>query len=213
MQASTQPLPDGDEAEEAEQAKKQAEATEPERVKQRQEAEQAKKQAEAAEAAQTKKRQEFEEAERAKKQAEAAKAERVEQQLKEAEEAERVKKQLKEAEDPERVKQREEFEEAMDRWRLPPELDEEVRVLVAQYADLGLGDFADLSNGGGFKIQDTARRATSLRQLIALAAHIIRRVEVNREEWSMKKYVDGVATDHCVTSAYEVCTAAKRGAG
>ena len=108
---------------------------------------------------------------------------------------------------------REEFEEAMDRWRLPPELDKEVRVLVAQHADLGLGDFADLSNGGGFKIQDTAKRATSLRQLVTLAAHIIRRVEVNHERWIMKKYVDGVATDHRVTSPYEVCAVAKRGAG
>jgi len=141
---------------------------------------------------------------------------------KEAEEAEQAKKKQAEAAEAERKQladpkrwfgRREEFEEAMDRWRLPPELDEEVAILVAQHADLGLGDFADLSNGGGFKIQDTARRATSLRQLVTLAAHIIRRVEVNREEWSMKKYVDGVATDHCVTSAYEVCAAAKRGAG
>ena len=183
-QASTQPLP---EVVEAEGAKKQVEAAEAERVKQRQQAE---------------------EAERANKQAEAAETELVEQQ----EQIERVKKQAEDAE-AERVKQRQEFEEAMDRWRLPPELDKQVAVLVAQHADLGLGDFADLSSGGGFKIQDTAKRATSLSQLMTLAAHIIRRVEVNREEWIMKKYVDGVATDHCVTSAYEVCAAAKRGAG
>ena len=188
MQASTQPLPDGDEAGDAE--KQAVAATEAEQVKQRQEAE---------------------EAQQAKKQAEAAEAERVREQ-EEAAEAERTKKQA-EAEEAERVKQRQEFEEAMDRWRLPPELDEEVAALVAQHADLGLGDFADLSAGGGFKIQDTAKRATSLRQLMALAAHIIRRVEVNREEWIMKKYVDGVATDHCVTSPYEVRTIVKRGAG
>ena len=96
---------------------------------------------------------------------------------------------------------------------MPPELDEQVAVIVAEYAHLGVGDFADLSSGAGFKIQNTAKRAISLAQLMMLAAHIIRRVEVNREEWSMKKYVDGVATDHCVTSAYEVCAAAKRGAG
>ena len=144
-------------------------------------------------------RKEVEEVEQAEKQAE-------------PEEAERVKKQLKEAEDLERVKQQQEFEAAMYRWRLPPELDKEVRVLVVQHADLGLGDFADLSSGGGFKIQNTAKRATSLRQLVTLAARIIRRVQVNREKWIMKKYVDGVATDHRVTSAYEACAAAKRGA-
>ena len=198
-QASTQPLPDGDEAEGTE---KQVEAAEAERVKQRQqaeEAERANKQAEAAEAERLTHRQEAKEAERRKQQ-------------QEAEDAERAKKQAEDAE-AERVKQRQEFEEAMDRWRLPPELDEQVAVLVAQHADLGLGDFADLSSGGGFKIQDTAKRATSLSQLMTLAAHIIRRVEVNREKWIMKKYVNGDATDHCVTSAYEVCAAAKRGAG
>ena len=131
------------------------------------------------------------------------------QPLPDGDEAEGTEKQV-EAAEAERAK---EFEEAMDRWRLPPELDEQVAVLVAQHADLGLGDFADLSSGGGFKIQDTAKRATSLSQLMTLAAHIIRRVEVNREKWIMKKYVDGVATDHCVTSAYEVRAAAKRGAG
>ena len=131
------------------------------------------------------------------------------QPLPDGDEAEGAKKQA-EAAEAERAK---EFEEAMDRWRLPPELDEQVAVLVAQHADLGLGDFSDLSSGGGFKIQDTAKRATSLSQLMTLAAHIIRRVEVNREKWIMKKYVDGVATDHCVTSAYEVRAAAKRGAG
>ena len=157
-------------------------------------------------------RKEAEEAEQAKKQAEAAEAERVREQA-ETTEAERLEQQLKEAEEAERVKQRQEFEEAMDRWRLPPELDEQVAVLIAQHTDLGLGDFSDLSSGGGFKIQDTAKRAISLSQLMTLAAHIVRRVEVNREEWIMKKYVDGVATDHCVTSAYEVCAAAKRGAG
>ena len=96
---------------------------------------------------------------------------------------------------------------------MPSELDEQVGVLVAEYAHLGVGDFADLSSGGGFKIQDTAKRAISLQQLVTLAAHIVRRVEVNREKWIVKKYVDGVATDHCVTSAYEVCGAAKRAAG
>ena len=58
---------------------------------------------------------------------------------------------------------------------------------------------------GGFKIGDTAERAISLRQLIILAAHVVHRVESHREKWMVKKYVDGVATDHCVTSAYEVC--------
>ena len=171
-------------------------------------AEDAEKQAEAAEAERLKQRQETQEAERTNKQAEAAETELVKQQ----EQIERARKQAEDAE-AERVKQRQEFEEAMDRWRLPPELDEQVAVLVAQHADLGLGDFSDLSSGGGFKIQDTAKRATSLSQLMTLAAHIIRRVEVNREKWIMKKYVDGVATDHCVTSAYEVRAAAKRGAG
>ena len=94
---------------------------------------------------------------------------------------------------------------------MPPELDEQVAVIVAEYAHLGVGDFADLSSGAGFKIQNTAKRAISLAQLMMLAAHIIRRVEVNREKWIVKKYVDGVATDHCVTSAYEVRAADKRG--
>ena len=96
---------------------------------------------------------------------------------------------------------------------MPPELDEQVAVIVAEYAHLGVGDFTDLSSGDGFKIQDTAKRAINLQQLVTLAAHIVRRVEVNREKWIVKKYVDGVATDHCVTSAYEVCGAAKRAAG
>ena len=96
---------------------------------------------------------------------------------------------------------------------MPPELDEQVAVLLAEYAHLGVGDFADLSSGDGFKIQDTAMRAISLAQLMMLAAHIVRRVEANREKWIVKKYVDGVAIDHCVTSAYEVCAATKRGAG
>ena len=95
--------------------------------------------------------------------------------------------------------------EAQDRWRMPPELDKQVADLVAQYSHLGIGDFTDLSGGGGFKIQDTAKRAISLSQLLILAAHVVRRVETNREKWMVKKYVDGVATDHCVTSAYEVC--------
>ena len=77
--------------------------------------------------------------------------------------------------------------------------------LVAEYSHLGVGDFTDLSGGGGFKIEDTAKRAISLSQLLILAAHMIRRVETNREKWMVKKYVDGVATDHCVTSVYEVC--------
>ena len=96
---------------------------------------------------------------------------------------------------------------------MPTELDEQVAVLVAEYAHPGLGDFADLPSGGGFKIQDTAKRAISLAQLVMLAGHIVRRVKVNREKWIVKKYAAGVATDHCVTSAYEVCAAAKRGAG
>ena len=101
--------------------------------------------------------------------------------------------------------------EAQDRWRMPPELENQVSVLVAQYSHLELGDFTDLSGGGGFKIGDTARRAISLNQLIILAAHVIRRLENNREKWMVKKYVDGVPTDHCVTSAYEVCALPCRG--
>jgi hypothetical protein len=58
----------------------------------------------------------------------------------------------------------------------------------------------------GFEIRQTEKRAISLNQLIILAAHVIRRLQSNVEKWMVKKYVDGVATDHCVTSAYEVCS-------
>ena len=133
------------------------------------------------------------------KQAEAVEAARAEEQA--------------DAAETERLKQQEEFEGAMERWRMPPDLDEQVAVLVAQHAGLGLGDFSDLSAGGGFEISDTAKRAISLSQLTTLAAHLVRRVEVNQEQWMMTKYVGGVATDHRVTSAYEVCATAKRGAG
>ena len=125
------------------------------------------------------------------KQAEAVEAARAEEQA--------------EAAETERLKQQEEFEGAMERWRMPPDLDEQVAVLVAQHAGLGLGDFSDLSAGGGFEISDTAKRAISLSQLTTLAAHLVRRVKVNQEQWMMQKYVAGVATDHRVTSAYEVC--------
>ena len=117
-----------------------------------------------------------------------------------------------EAEEAELMKKQRECEDAMLQWRMPPELENQVSVLVAEYSHLELGDFADLTGGGGFKIGDTARRAISLNQLIILAAHVIRRLESNREKWMVKKYVDGVATDHCVTSAYEVCALPCRGA-
>ena len=92
----------------------------------------------------------------------------------------------------------------MLQWRLPPELDKQISELVAEYSHLEVGDFTDLSRGGGFKIGDSAKRAIDLRQLMILAAHVFRRLERNGEKWMVKKYVDGVATDHCVTSAYEV---------
>ena len=95
---------------------------------------------------------------------------------------------------------------------MPPELDKQISLLVADYSHLELGDFTDLSGGGGFIIGATEKRAISLNQLIILAAHVIRRLGSNREKWMVKKYVDGVATDHCVTSAYEVCALPCRGA-
>jgi hypothetical protein len=95
--------------------------------------------------------------------------------------------------------------EVQDQWRLPPELDREVAELVAQYSHLEMGDFTDLTCGGGFKIRQTEKRATSLNQLIILAAHVVRRVQNNREKWMVKKKCsDGSWVDHCVTSAYEV---------
>jgi hypothetical protein len=92
----------------------------------------------------------------------------------------------------------------MLQWRLPPELDKQISELVAEYSHLEVGDFTDLSRGGGFKIGDSAKRAIDLRQLMILAAHVFRRLERNGEKWMVKKYVDGEPTDHCVTSAYEV---------
>ena len=95
--------------------------------------------------------------------------------------------------------------EAQDQWRLPQELDREVSELVAQYSHLEVGEFTDPTGGGCFEIRQTEKRATSLRQLIILAAHVVRRVQKNREKWMVqKKCSDGSWVDHCVTSAYEV---------
>ena len=243
-QASTQPLPDDDEAELATQR---TEAEEIKRVK---------KQAEADEAELVTKRKEAEEAERGKEQTAAEEAERVKKQkeleerhAKLLEEASTVFKRLDvdrddvlsvdelgreltemgmlSADIPKHFSSldtnldgnlserefvagydlylRSQFE-AQDRWRMPPELDREVSELVAQYSHLEVGDFTDLTCGGGFKIRQTEKRATSLNQLIILAAHVVRRVQNNREKWMVqKKCSDGSWVDHCVTSAYEVC--------
>ena len=95
--------------------------------------------------------------------------------------------------------------EAKDPWRMPPELDEQVSGFVGKHAHLPLGDYTDLSGGGGCEITDTARRAMSLLQLVMVAAHMTRRVVNNREKWNVKRVEQGGKwVDHIVTSAYEV---------
>ena len=96
------------------------------------------------------------------------------------------------------------------KWRMPPELDEQVSGFVGKHAHLPLGDYTDLSGGGGCEITDTARRAMSLLQLVMVAAHMTRRVVNNREKWNVKRFKRGkwfkgeTMVDHIVTSAYEV---------
>ena len=92
-------------------------------------------------------------------------------------------------------------------WRMPPELDQLLQLHVIEYAHLAVDDFTDLSDGGGRKIPDTARRAIRLEQLDLLAAHMIRRVVNNREKWMVKRFPGGVMEDHCITSAYGVLRA------
>ena len=94
--------------------------------------------------------------------------------------------------------------EAKDPWKMPPELDEQVSRFVGKHAHLPLGDYTDLSGGGGCEITDTARRAMSLLQLAMVAAHMVRRVVNNREKWDVKRFEGGKWVDHIVTSAYEV---------
>ena len=91
-----------------------------------------------------------------------------------------------EAAEAERVKQQKEFEEAMGRWRLPPELDEQ----LVQHADLSLG-----ANRRG-KIPSTTPK--SARYMAHVALRTLRaRHHLGREptDFEVRNFVPGAAAE------------------